>query len=111
MNSAFRTKKPGSIVMPDRNTEYLYYQTLIGAWPLPMDRAQAYMLKAVREAKQQTSWVANNKEFEEACLRLALKMAKAIKGKDQLTQVGRDHDVWATCYETLNAYRAAGWRD
>ena len=63
MNSAFRTKKPGSIAMPDRNTEYLYYQTLIGAWPLPMDRAQAYMLKAVREAKQQTSWVANNKEF------------------------------------------------
>ena len=66
MNSAFRTKKPGSIAMPDRNTEYLYYQTLIGAWPLPMDRAQAYMLKAVREAKQQTSWVANNKEFEDA---------------------------------------------
>ena len=52
--------------MPDRNTEYLYYQTLIGAWPLPMDRAQAYMLKAVREAKQQTTWVANNKEFEDA---------------------------------------------
>jgi (1->4)-alpha-D-glucan 1-alpha-D-glucosylmutase len=52
--------------MPDRNTEYLYYQTLIGAWPLPIDRAQAYMLKAVREAKQHTTWVANNKEFEEA---------------------------------------------
>jgi len=30
-----------------------------------MERAQAYMLKAVREAKQQTSWVANNKDFEE----------------------------------------------
>ncbi|MEO6983139.1 MAG: malto-oligosyltrehalose synthase, partial [Edaphobacter sp.] len=52
--------------MPDRNTEYLYYQTLIGAWPLPVDRAQAYMLKATREAKQQTSWVANSQEFESA---------------------------------------------
>jgi (1->4)-alpha-D-glucan 1-alpha-D-glucosylmutase len=52
--------------MPDRNTEYLYYQTLIGAWPLPVDRAQAYMTKATREAKQQTSWVANNKDFEDA---------------------------------------------
>ena len=61
MNGEFRT---GS--MPDRNTEYLYYQTLIGAWPLPVERAQAYMLKAAREAKQQTTWVANNQEFEGA---------------------------------------------
>jgi (1->4)-alpha-D-glucan 1-alpha-D-glucosylmutase len=66
MNNAFRARKPDSDPMPDRNTEYLYYQTLIGAWPLPMERAKAYMLKAVREAKQQTSWVANNKEFEDA---------------------------------------------
>src|SRR6185437_104604 len=50
----------------DRNTEYLYYQTLIGAWPLPVERAQAYMLKAVREAKQKTTWTANNKDFEDA---------------------------------------------
>ncbi len=61
MNRPFLTRE-----LPDRNTEYLYYQTLIGAWPLPVDRAQAYMLKAAREAKQQTSWVANNKEFEDA---------------------------------------------
>jgi hypothetical protein len=54
------------------------------------------------DGKSPADWP--NKEFEEACQRLALKMAKAIKGKDQLTQVGRDHDVWATCYETLNAY-------
>lgn len=66
MNNSFRTRGPGSVAMPDRNTEYLYYQTLIGAWPLPPDRAQEYMLKAVREAKQQTSWVANNPEFEQA---------------------------------------------
>jgi (1->4)-alpha-D-glucan 1-alpha-D-glucosylmutase len=66
MNSGFRTPRPGSSAMPDRNTEYLYYQTLIGAWPLTVERAQAYMLKAAREAKQQTSWTANNKPFEDA---------------------------------------------
>jgi (1->4)-alpha-D-glucan 1-alpha-D-glucosylmutase len=66
MNNAFRARKPGEEPLPDRNTEYFYYQTLIGAWPLPMERAQAYMLKAVREAKQQTTWVANYKEFEDA---------------------------------------------
>jgi (1->4)-alpha-D-glucan 1-alpha-D-glucosylmutase len=64
MNSIFREDGSGGATMPDRNTEYLYYQTLIGAWPLPLDRAQAYMLKAVREAKLQTSWVGNNQEFE-----------------------------------------------
>ena len=52
--------------LPDRNTEYFYYQTLIGAWPITPDRMHAYMQKATREAKQQTSWTANNKEFEDA---------------------------------------------
>jgi (1->4)-alpha-D-glucan 1-alpha-D-glucosylmutase len=51
---------------PDRNTEYMLYQTLIGAWPITVERTQEYMLKATREAKQQTSWTANNKEFEDA---------------------------------------------
>jgi (1->4)-alpha-D-glucan 1-alpha-D-glucosylmutase len=66
MNNAFRARKPGVDSLPDRNTEYFYYQTLIGAWPLSKERAQAYMTKAMREAKQQTTWVANNKEFEDA---------------------------------------------
>jgi (1->4)-alpha-D-glucan 1-alpha-D-glucosylmutase len=60
-NAKFRTGD-----LPDRNTEYFYYQTLIGAWPIDVDRAKAYMMKAMREAKQQTSWVANSKAFEDA---------------------------------------------
>ncbi|ADW69904.1 malto-oligosyltrehalose synthase [Granulicella tundricola] len=51
---------------PDPNTEYFLYQTLIGAWPIDAERTKTYMLKAMREAKQQTSWVANNKPFEDA---------------------------------------------
>ena len=51
---------------PDRNTEWFLYQTLIGAWPIGAERMQTYMEKAMREAKQQTSWVANNKEYEDA---------------------------------------------
>jgi len=51
--------------LPDPNTEYLYYQTLVGAWPLSVDRALAYMEKATREAKQQTSWTQRNARFEE----------------------------------------------
>jgi (1->4)-alpha-D-glucan 1-alpha-D-glucosylmutase len=52
--------------MPDRNTEYLLYQTLVGAWPIDVGRLQAYTLKAVREAKRQTSWTTSNGPFEKA---------------------------------------------
>ncbi len=51
---------------PDSNTEYLLYQTMLGAWPIETDRLIPYMEKASREAKQQTSWLSPNKAFEEA---------------------------------------------
>jgi (1->4)-alpha-D-glucan 1-alpha-D-glucosylmutase len=41
---------------PDRNIEYLLYQTLVGAWPIEAARLVAYMGKAAREAKIHTSW-------------------------------------------------------
>ena len=51
---------------PDRNTEYFFYQTLVGTWPISAERMTAYMEKAAREAKQHTSWTQQNKEFEDA---------------------------------------------
>ncbi len=63
-NERFRTGE-----FPDRNAEYFYYQTLIGAWPITAERTLAYMQKAMREAKQRTSWVANNREYEDAMTR------------------------------------------
>src|SRR3984957_8859099 len=60
-NQQFKTGK-----YPDRNTEYFLYQTLIGAWPISLDRITAYMEKATREAKEQTSWTQPNPEFENA---------------------------------------------
>lgn len=49
---------------PDRNTEYLLYQTLVGTWPSKSPRIVAYMEKAVREAKVHSSWSAPNKPYE-----------------------------------------------
>lgn len=59
---------------PSRNDEYLLYQTLIGVWPGDqlddsgwakfVDRIEQYMLKAVREAKEHTSWAHTNSEYE-----------------------------------------------
>jgi (1->4)-alpha-D-glucan 1-alpha-D-glucosylmutase len=62
---------------PSPNDEYLLYQTLVGAWPLePLEedndwrvfreRIENYMLKAIREAKQNTSWINQNTEYETA---------------------------------------------
>ncbi len=51
---------------PDPNAEYFFYQTLIGAWPLPLERALACMAKAAREAKQHTNWTDHNAAYEAA---------------------------------------------
>jgi (1->4)-alpha-D-glucan 1-alpha-D-glucosylmutase len=58
---------------PSRNDEYFIYQTLVGAWPLHdeagdalRERLQAYLLKAVREAKLHTSWLNPDEEYEAA---------------------------------------------
>jgi (1->4)-alpha-D-glucan 1-alpha-D-glucosylmutase len=51
---------------PDRNSEYLFYQTLVGAWQINAGRALACMEKSVREAGRQTSWTARNKNYEKA---------------------------------------------
>jgi (1->4)-alpha-D-glucan 1-alpha-D-glucosylmutase len=50
----------------DRPTEYLLWQTLVGAWPLTIDRLRAYLEKAAREAKRNTSWLSPNPGYEEA---------------------------------------------
>jgi (1->4)-alpha-D-glucan 1-alpha-D-glucosylmutase len=49
---------------PDANEEYLIYQTLVGAWPLEPERLLAYMEKAMREAKLNTSWTEVNELWE-----------------------------------------------
>jgi len=51
---------------PDREMEHLYYQTLVGAHPLTLDRALAYVEKAAREAKRHTSWTAPDERYERA---------------------------------------------
>lgn len=49
---------------PDRNIEYRIYQTLVGAWPIGLERVSQYLNKAMREAKQKTSWTQPNEEYE-----------------------------------------------
>src|SRR6266700_2339964 len=61
---------------PAPNEEYLLYQTLLGTWPIAgngapeqnvapeyTQRIQTYMMKALNEAKLNTSWIQPNEEW------------------------------------------------
>jgi len=64
---------------PDANEEYLLYQTLLGTWPMDSSgtavpsatedyiaRIQAYMAKALKEAKINSSWIQPNEPWDSA---------------------------------------------
>jgi (1->4)-alpha-D-glucan 1-alpha-D-glucosylmutase len=53
---------------PDRVERYFLLQTLAGAWPISAERLEAYMEKALREAKRTTSWVEPDEEHEAAVM-------------------------------------------
>src|SRR5262245_36598353 len=56
---------------PSPAHQYMLYQALLGAWPLKgpdrsfVERMQAYVVKAAREAKEQTSWLNPDSLYEE----------------------------------------------
>ncbi|MGH7998598.1 MAG: malto-oligosyltrehalose synthase, partial [Brasilonema sp.] len=61
------------LTMPVRNDEYLFYQTLVGAFPFDeedfasyAERVKDYVLKAIREAKVHTAWLRENSTYENA---------------------------------------------
>jgi (1->4)-alpha-D-glucan 1-alpha-D-glucosylmutase len=60
----------GDLRAPSPATEYMLYQALLGAWPVEgpdasfTERIQAYALKAVREGKEQTSWLNPHQAYE-----------------------------------------------
>ena len=78
-------------IVPDRNIEYLFYQSLLGAWPPDLtpddiagmknlaERLEAYMIKAVREGKQQSSWSNPNPAYEAALQRFVMMVLDATR--------------------------------
>src|SRR6185295_17631327 len=77
VNRRFKTEVNGESA-PHPNEEYLLYQTLVGAWPFETDagtqaafrdRMAAYMIKALREAKQRTNWLRPDERYEAAVVR------------------------------------------
>jgi len=72
MNEKYRIAANGGAMVPDRNEEYFFYQTLLGMWPLEerelggvLERLQSYAVKAIREAMVHTRWTRPNLAHEE----------------------------------------------
>ena len=61
--AATMTYRPAEL---DANTEYLVWQTLVGAWPLDAARLTAYVEKATREAKRRTTWTEPDEDYDAA---------------------------------------------
>jgi (1->4)-alpha-D-glucan 1-alpha-D-glucosylmutase len=56
---------------PDAAERYFLFQTLVGVWPISADRLEAYMEKALREAKRHTNWIEPDLEHEARVKELA----------------------------------------
>jgi (1->4)-alpha-D-glucan 1-alpha-D-glucosylmutase len=97
LNRSRRVEVEGEIV-PDRNVEYLFYQSLFGAWPPGLaaddvagveslaERLDAYMIKAVRERKLATSWSNPNAEYETALSRYVRAVLDPSRGNPFLAE-------------------------
>ncbi len=77
MNRRHKTLVDGELA-PTHNDEYLIYQTLAGTWPWGDSdpdtqvtfrrRLEAYLIKAMREAKLHSSWLNPKQAYEKATL-------------------------------------------
>ncbi|MEW6584596.1 MAG: malto-oligosyltrehalose synthase [Nitrospirota bacterium] len=98
-----RKKKPviDGREVPDRNEEYLLYQTLVGVWPLERiddtgytafrQRIKDYMLKAVREAKINSSWINPDALYEDGLMHFVETVLTDEPGNEFLKDLKRLH--------------------
>lgn len=108
------TGRYGTGGWPDRNMEYLFYQTLVGAWPIDLERIEKYMEKASREAKTHTSWTDPNNDYDAVLKRFvhgAMGDAEFLTAVEEfvkpLVQPGRNNSL----AQTLIKFTAPGVPD
>lgn len=118
---------------PDANEEYLLYQTLLGSLPLALlqgsgdawapeaealaaytDRIVAYMHKATKEAKVNTSWIDAQPEYDaavEAFVRRALSSAAVMEALLPLARTAAYHGMWGALSQALLKLTSPGVPD
>jgi (1->4)-alpha-D-glucan 1-alpha-D-glucosylmutase len=86
----------GGVEVPSAAEEYFFYENLLGVWPMKepsrpeyeqlVARMQAYMNKALREAKIHTSWISPNRSYEEAVEHFVGAVLDPSRGNDFLRE-------------------------
>lgn len=87
---------------PSRNAEYLFYQSLLGVWPLVRPdeavlreltgRMQVYMEKATREAKLRTSWINPHSDYDHAVAEFVAHALDPVRSARFLQEVQEFHE-------------------
>ena len=85
---------------PTLRDQYLLLQTVVGTWPMDLsgpefpgldeyrERIQAYAIKAVREAKLETSWTRSDAEYETALRRYVDGLLNPARSSTMLRVIG-----------------------
>ncbi|MDH6132519.1 (1-_4)-alpha-D-glucan 1-alpha-D-glucosylmutase [Kitasatospora sp. MAA4] len=89
--------------LPDRNAEWLLWQTLVAAWPIDAERLVSVLLKSVREAKLATSWTSPDPGYEAALA----DYARAVLAHPELTARITDFVDFLAPYARSNSLSAA----
>jgi (1->4)-alpha-D-glucan 1-alpha-D-glucosylmutase len=90
LNDPLRLTIEGGTKVPDPNEEYLFYQTLLGTWPISgldsihceryLERIQDYLLKASKEAKVHTSWISPNYDHDRGLVKFVEAAMRSERG-------------------------------
>lgn len=126
LNRPFKQMLDG-VEAPSRNAEYLLYQTLVGTWPgaIPtgaerdryVARIQEYMLKVVREAKVNASWVNPNEPYESATAEFVTRLFAPGRRRPFLNDLHEfaskvaDHGTWNALSQLLLKMASPGVPD
>lgn len=120
INSTAKTEVDGQPA-PDRNDEYLLYQSLIGTWPEVCEitteyigRITTYMGKATNEAKVHTSWITADEDYDTALKNFIERILANPTFTDDLNTFQRRtayYGVFNSMSQTLLKFAAPGVPD
>ena len=126
LNLNHKTNLAGDDI-PSPLVEYLFYQTLVGMWPLTdptsqelmelTDRLRVYMEKALREGKVYSSWINPNRPYEKAVERFISTVLDGSGDNPFLGQVAdfvntiKDAGIWNSLSQTLLKIASPGIPD
>ncbi len=72
-NAGLKVAVNGALA-PAASEEILIYQTLLAVWPCEIERVREFLVKALREAKQNSSWIAPHEDYERAVQEFAVRI-------------------------------------